>query len=176
MIKNITKIIFILCIILVNTTPTFAQYELKNSLYFMKDDGIFSPEEKDEEAEYVRQQCESNSFESQYYDCSCIAGAFRIRRDDEKLLPQDHILYDLYNDPDTKCIDPVNIAGSIYKTCQNYAKYFRERMADNEKYCECVAKKATKKFAESPKLKSSFTNRVKLNAMTSCGMEFNQPL
>ena len=163
-------------IILLSTTTAFAQYELKNSLYFMKDDGIFSPEEKDEEAEYVRLQCLKNSFESQYYNCSCIAGAFRIKRDDEKLMPQDKILYELFNNSDSKCVDPVRIAGNIYKTCQNFATHFRERMAENEEYCECVAKKATKLFVQQPRLKSSFTNRIKLEAMNSCGMKFNKPL
>jgi len=157
-------------------SSALAQYELKDSYYFMKDDGIFSDEEKDEEAEYIREECLKTTLQQRYYDCSCLAGAFRIRRDEEKLVPQDQILSDLYSDRNTKCVDTAKIAGNTYYACQEYAAIFRNRKAENNEYCKCVSNTVANEFAKSPRMKSYFINNLRVQAMSSCNAKYNKPL
>jgi hypothetical protein len=155
---------------------SYAQSEGRDSFYYMKDDGIFSDDEKDQEAEYIRGQCTSSILESKYFNCACIAGAFRVRRDDEKLSPQTSILNDLYNDPKSKCADPVKIAGNHYKFCTRFARVFRSRKADNEDYCKCVANTISKKFMSNPILRPGPLSKIRVDSMTSCGLKYNQEL
>ena len=156
--------------------PVHAQYETKDSFYYMKDDGVFSDAEKDEEAENIRKRCANSTVESKYFNCACVAGAFRAKRDEEKLEPQARILNNLYNDSDSKCADPIKIAGENYKFCKSYVDIFRSRKADNEAYCKCVANTVSNKFMKNPILKSNTLSKIKVDSMTSCGIKYNQDL
>ena len=148
--------------------PSTAQAQNRDSSHYLSDDGVFSDEEKDAEAEIIKQRCEIGTLTRIYYNCTCIAGAFRQKRDEPELTPQAHIINDLYNDTKSKCVDPVKIAGNAYQSCSSYAKFFRTREDNDDEYCKCVANKTSKDFTLEPKLKSKHINKIKLNAMTSC--------
>lgn len=142
--------------------------QVKDSFYFMKGDGEFSAEEKDEEAQYVYDQCEANAIQGIYFQCECIAGAFRAARDDGPLVPQSNLIYSLFKDKARECINKPAIAGEAYDFCQNHSRIFRSREPDNEQYCECVARQSVKEFSKDPKLRSRFISKVHVNAMSAC--------
>ena len=159
--------IIVIALLALNISPN-AQAQVKDSFYFMKDDGIFSDEEKDEEAEYIHQQCTKNIFKNVYYDCTCIAGAFRVQRDEEKLIPQSKILENLVSKKNTQCINTAAIAGDAYKFCYDYVKIFRSRDKNNEQYCGCVANKTAHSFKENPVLRTRNIEKIRSKAMLSC--------
>lgn len=167
MIKLFLIFVFILC-----GASFTASAQTKDSFYFMKDDGIFSDEEKDEEAEYIYAQCASNTFQKIYYDCRCIAGAFRVQRDAEKLIPQDQILNDLLDDQDLGCVNTMQIAGDSYEFCMEYATISRSRKKNNDKYCGCVANKTALDFKKKPVLRLSNIEKIRTNALVSCARQF----
>jgi hypothetical protein len=150
------------------TTHATAQYEVKDSFYFMKGDGEFSDAEKDEEAQYIFNNCTNNVIQSLYFDCACIAGAFRQERDNEKLVPQAQIINSLFTDKKGQCANTANIAGEAYQSCQEYASIFRAQYKNNNNYCKCVANKTALEFTKRPKLDTNHINRIRSNAMVSC--------
>lgn len=168
MYKNLLFLIITTLILGSFSFPAFAQYETKDSVYYMGDDGIFSPEEKDAEAEYIKQKCERGTLQPKYYDCACIAGAFRVKRDEEKLKPQSRILQELYNDKESTCANPISIAGDSYHLCETYTKNYQPRDENNEKYCTCVANTVARDFSAEPRLRSKYIKHLKMNAMMSC--------
>ncbi len=145
-----------------------AQYEVKDSFYFMKGDGEFSDAEKDEEALYVFNTCQSNAIQSLYFDCACIAGAFRQERDSEKLVPQSQIINALFNDNNSQCANTIGIAGDAYESCQEYSSIYRARNKDNNKYCKCVANKTALNFQKKPILNTDYIRQLRSGAMLSC--------
>ncbi len=148
--------------------PVNAQAEVKDSFYFMKDDGKFSAEEKDEEAEYIYAQCQANPFQSIYFDCACIAGDFRNKRDAENLIPQGEVLNSVINNPKEECINTTVIAGDTYKSCLQHSKTFRSRSKKNDEYCQCAANRAALGFKKKPNLNLSNIERIKSTSMASC--------
>jgi hypothetical protein len=150
-------------------SSAMAQYDIKNSYYFMKDDGIFSDEEKDEEAMYVYEQCSKDHYKSTYRDCECVAGSFRRERDNEKLAPQDYILRNIYSKNNQQCINSPAIAASNYDFCIETIPVIRPREKNNEKFCECVANKVAKNFGDNPSLNTRFIEQLRKDAFMSCG-------
>lgn len=147
--------------------------KVKDSFYFMKDDGEFSDEEKDQEAAYIFQTCLTNKIRRQYFDCGCIAGAFRLERDSPDLVPQSHIVNKVYNDPNTKCVNTTGIAGTTYNKCLHFSKTFRHRKTEEENadYCQCVANKTVANFQEKPKLNLRHMEKMKVAANLECYRE-----
>lgn len=178
MFKNFNYILFsiflIVTIVTSATTPAFAQYDIKDSYYFMKDDGEFSDEEKDLEAEYIKEQCEESFLERRYYNCACIAGTIRVQRDGEKLMPQARLLNDIYNDPKTPCVDTAKIASESYEFCMGYARTFRTRndSKNNEDYCKCSANTMALSYAKEPVLNIRYINRLKAKALRDCQSDY----
>lgn len=166
MIKTLTYILFSSLFLMV-VTPVKAEIT-KDSFYFMKDDGEFSDEEKDEEAAYIYEVCETNVFQRTYYNCECIAGAFRQERDKEKLIPQNTLLNSLYSENKKDCTNKTAIAGEAYQFCQHFAKTYRNREKNNQQYCECVARKVAKDFATRPILRAGYIGGLKTDALVSC--------
>lgn len=163
---------FILLVFLAFMIPIGANATVKDSFYFMKDDGIFSSEEKDEEAQYIFGQCSQNPFQNLYFDCACIAGDFRLKRDEENLRPQGTLLNEALMQPDNQCINTINIAGKSYEDCLEFSKNFRSRHKNNEKYCTCVGNKTAIDFKKSPVLKLRHIERVRAHAMSSCARTY----
>ncbi|MEM9469466.1 MAG: hypothetical protein AAF988_04825 [Pseudomonadota bacterium] len=146
-----------------------AQNVEKNSFYFMKDDGVFSHAEKDEEAQFIYQRCSSNIMQRVYFDCGCVAGAFRLIRDqDKKLRPQQTILNEIYNDRSYNCVDKITIAGNSFKFCANYVDAFRTDKNDNGRYCKCVANTVANEFEKKPLLRTRHVENLRTEAMVSC--------
>ena len=178
MFKNLTFTLFSVLLLVVfmtsATTSAHAQYETKDSYYFMKDDGIFSDEEKDLEAEYIKEQCENSFLEKRYYNCACIAGTVRVERDKDQLMPQARLLNDLYNNPETPCVDTARIASEMYEFCMGYADVFRTRNegTQNQDYCECSANTMARDFAKEPVLRMRYINRLKSSALRTCEVKF----
>lgn len=149
---------------------------VKDSLYFTMDDGIQSPEEMVEEAEYVLGNCRNNAYQKQYFNCECIAGAFLQQR--EKLGPlalQQEILDRLMKSRNATCANTEEIAGKTYQSCMDYAAMSRELATDNEEYCTCAANKAALDFTKSPRLNSRHIRNVKSKAMAFCDNPANRP-
>lgn len=151
--------------------PAKAGFEIKDAIYFMKDDNIFSPEEMDEEAEYVYNECQKKLFQRRYYDCRCVAGAFRQKRDRvQHSMPQSLILEEIFSGGNQDCTNKEVIAGETYANCQSYAKTFRtfKTEEENESYCKCVANKMALSFAEKPNLKLNYIENLRLRSMSHC--------
>lgn len=142
--------------------------QAKDSFHFMKDDGEFSAEEKDEEAQFIYDRCEENALQSVYYRCECIAGAFRAARDDGPLMPQATLLYSLFEEKGKECINKPAIAGEAYNFCDQHTKTFRARAPDNEAYCECVARQTVRDFSRDPQLRTHFISNIHVRAMSRC--------
>jgi len=177
------KLLFLLAFILTaslitgTASQSLAYYEIKNSFYFMKDDGVFSDDEKDEEAMYVYAQCQGNAMRATYFDCACIAGAFRqIRDEDEFIRPQETILQTLFDNDSRGCVNEERIAGQAYFNCSEYASTMRHRRTDNEEFCECVANDVSKKFSDDPRLRSRHIQKLQTNAYTSCNPRTREAL
>ena len=143
---------------------------VKDSLYFMKDDGEFSPEEKDSEALYIYQQCNSNHIQRLYYDCGCVAGKFRQARDVGQLVPQSTILNGIYSDSESNCANTIGIAGNSYQNCKSYSKVYRsrERPEKTEEFCKCVANKTANDFSKNTSLNLRKIERIQSKAMVVC--------
>lgn len=161
--------LLLLCL-LFPVTAALAQPEIvKDSVYFTLDDGVMSPEEMQEEAEYVYQICDRNPFQNKYFDCGCIAGAFLIQR--EKLGPmvmQDDIFNAVTSGPNARCANAPMIASMAYNNCLAFSQTHRFTEPDNLAYCECSANKAAIDFSKSPKLDTTYATSIGSNAMIYC--------
>ena len=77
--------LFALAALIISHSPAAAQVNerniVKDSIYFMLDDGIQTPEEMEEEAKYVHGLCASHVNQRLFFDCECIAGAFLSERE-----------------------------------------------------------------------------------------------
>jgi len=142
---------------------------VKDSIYFMMDDGEMSPEEMQEEAIYVKEQCQNNPVKGLYYNCECIAGAFLMRRElIGPMYPQNNLVYDIFTDDSINCAYPEQIAASGYATCQEYVRFFRTRRDDNDEYCECVGNRLAITFSEDPRLKTDYIENLRADARKYC--------
>lgn len=176
---------FSLLLILSLLTLTFsalAQEEedpnlVKDSIYFTLKDGSMSLEEMKEEADYVYKQCNSYLYQSRFFDCGCIAGAFLNER--EKRGPtvlQEDILTQLFRTGGelAKCGNAPAIAGSFYKDCMEYAAVFRYLEDNNEQYCRCTGNRVANDFSEYPYLRTAYIERLRMSAMTICEKQYPQ--
>jgi hypothetical protein len=146
-----------------------AHAQIKDTVYFMKDDNEFSPEEMDEEALYIFEQCQQHALRSVYFDCGCIAGAYRQEREKKgPYMPQSIIVNSLFSDNEQGCANTVGIAGNEYESCMESAKIFRSRQNNNEEYCECVANTTARNFKKDPRLSLSHIEDVAVQARLSC--------
>jgi len=172
MIKPLLITILTLFLCVTFAPASSAQEVIKDSFYFMKDDNEFSDEEKDEEAMYIFERCSSNSFQSEYFDCGCIAGAYRQERDKEDLIPQNTLLNSLYTSNERGCANTINIAGQAYKNCQSFAQAYRSRDTNNEDFCSCVANDVANNFTKKPYLKMRCLEEIRSDALFNCGRKF----
>ncbi|MEM9470248.1 MAG: hypothetical protein AAF988_08810, partial [Pseudomonadota bacterium] len=158
--------------------PLDTSGNVKDSFYFMKDDGEFSDKEKDSEAAYIYQRCLTSAFRRKYFDCACIAGAYRAERDKPDLIPQQRILDIVYNDPNTQCVNSMGIAGNSYDSCMLAASVFRTRKTEeeNEKHCQCVANQTATNFGNNPKMNLRHIERISINANLYCGRRENRAI
>lgn len=146
-----------------------AQAQVKDSYYFMRDDGVQSPEEVMEEAEYVFQACDTNVFQRDYFDCACIAGTFLQARDKYgSVAPQEEIISDILNGRNARCANPTGIAGKLYQNCMDTSAVTREYNKDNEEFCTCVGNTTARRFTARPALNSSYIARLESRALVDC--------
>lgn len=168
MIRILCFLSFLLCALTL-APQAYAQYEEKDAFYFMKDDNEFSPEEMDEEAMFIYDRCQKNSTHSVYFDCACIAGAFRQEREKVNYgRSQADIYNSLLTDENRGCTNTTQIAGESYQFCTEYARYYREREKNNEQLCECVAKTVAKEFAKKPYMGLRHIENLRSDAIISC--------
>lgn len=159
---------FAVCFLLCGSAPQANALDVKDSYYFMKDDNEFSDEEKDEEAQYVFEMCNYNILQRTYFDCACLAGAFRQERDKEELIPQNNIINMLLTKDTRGCANTVGIAGETYRFCTEYAESFRYREKNNEEYCECVANQTARKFSKNPRMNMNYVTNIRVDALSYC--------
>lgn len=148
---------------------------VKDSVYFTLDDGAMSRAEMELEAQYVHAQCMGHLYQSLYFDCACIAGAFLTER--EKLGPmvlQDTIVTDLYRTggQTAKCGNGPLIAGNIYEECMDSSRIFRRLETNNEEYCQCTGNRVARDFMDYPYLRTAYISRLRVNAMLACERQF----
>lgn len=161
------KYLALFLVALLSAAPAGAQ--IKDSYYFMADDGEQSPEEVMEEAQYVFDNCDSNVFQRVYFDCQCLAGTFLQAR--EKLggiAPQEEIINNILYGSTASCGNPVGIAGKVYENCMESARFTREYNKDNEEFCSCVGNTAAKRFTRDPHLSAGYIRRVQSRALVDC--------
>ncbi len=158
-----------LALCIATTTQAHALYEVKDNLYFMKDDNEFSEEEMDEEALYVHKICTQSAIQSTYFKCSCVAGAYRQGREKQgPYIPQSQLLNNIYTTKSKECANIETIAGDTYAYCTNFVKSFRYREKNNNQYCQCVANKTALAFKKDPRLSLNYIGDLRASAMTSC--------
>jgi hypothetical protein len=155
--------------------PALAQapgtYIIKDSIYFTMDDGIQSPEEMEEEAEYVQGLCAGNPYQSLYFDCECLGGAFLQKRETlGPIVPQNEILYTLTKSKKAVCGNSAEIAGSTYKFCKKHVSTRQELATEkeNEEYCRCAANKVAIDFGKRPRLDITYIRNTKSYALSYC--------
>jgi hypothetical protein len=154
-----------------------AQFIIKDSVYFTIDDGIQTPEEMEEESLFVYTMCQRNAYQSLYFNCECLAGAFLTER--EKLGPmvtQFEIMERLTKSNSAMCGNTEAIAGSAYKACMEYAGTSRELELDNEDYCACAANKMANDFTKRPRLSTRYVRSLRVNSMLHCREPANRPV
>lgn len=186
------KVFYLLFVVILfaNASPSFAQIgddindpqlysvdmpqsfdgSVRDSFYYMKDDGEFSSDEKDEEALYIFQQCNSNFVQRIYYDCACVSGMFRLERDKEDLVPQSQIVTEIFTNQDSPCANTIGIAGDSYNKCMDFVNVFneREKPQANQQYCQCVANDFANDFSKNPSLNLRSIEKMHINSMTQC--------
>jgi hypothetical protein len=148
---------------------------VKDSIYFTLDDGIMTQEEMEEEARYVHNKCMGHIYQSLYFDCACIAGAFlRERENRGPLALQEDILTELYRTggETAKCGNGPLIAGSVYNDCMFFSETFRRLETNNQEYCQCVGNRVARDFSEYPYLRIAYISRLRVNALLSCEERF----
>ncbi len=148
----------------------------QDSVYFTLDDGIMTPDEMEKEAGYVYRLCAENPYQSTYFNCECLAGAFLLQR--EKLgpmTPQYQILDRLMKSSSAQCPNTPAIAGDAYKTCNAYVRSRRELANDNREFCECVANRVANRFDRSPRLSTQYVGALTSNAINYCENPQNRP-
>ncbi|HPD82280.1 MAG TPA: hypothetical protein PLK85_00545 [Alphaproteobacteria bacterium] len=170
MIKNLLFLVLGFGVLIGYIPGAQAQYAVKDSFYFMKDDNFFSDDEKDEEAQYIYERCEANPFQKVFYDCSCIAGAFRNERDKEQLVPQSQIFNSLFENKEIGCVNTVEIAGDTFQFCSDFMFYSRPNMKEEEreKYCGCVANRTATNYKKDPELSPQHIQKIRGDALLSC--------
>lgn len=156
------------CVVVATISPpSFA--DIKDAFHFMKDDNEFSAEEMDEEALYIRKICAGDVLKYSFYNCDCIAGAYRIEREERgPYVPQSIIYNELFDNPDGKCADKERIAGETYEFCMRYSRAHRSREKNNPEYCTCVANKVATRFSDKPRFSLDYINNIRVRSMLSC--------
>lgn len=166
------KLSALLLLFFLPLSPALAQgtgHVVKDSIYFTLDDGEQSPEEMVEEAEYVYEMCNLNSYQKLYFDCACLAGAFLQKREAAgPTLLQEEILHQLTKTRNATCANTAAIAGRAYKDCLDFAGTMRETATDNEEFCSCTANKTAQDFAANPRLNIRYIRRVRGQAIDHC--------
>jgi len=169
----VMRLFFLILIVFIGFSNTaYAIYEVKDEIYYMTDDNKFSDEEKDQEATYIYARCQNNALEKIYYNCECVAGAFRTERDRrEDFIPQDVVYNSLFTKdiaPRYNCANDVEIAGDAYQKCMTYSKVQRKRKGYHDEYCSCVANKMARNFKKEPQLRMSHISDLRVDAMLTC--------
>lgn len=143
--------------------------DVKDSIYFMMQDGEYSEEDMQEEALYVRERCSANFVHRTYYDCECLAGAFILEREKHgPMYPQSTIINNLMQNDEKNCANIAGIAGSVYRECMESSRFFRDKRNDNEEYCTCAANSTAKKFARNPYMRSAYITNLRADALSEC--------
>jgi hypothetical protein len=153
-----------------------AQYVIKDSVYFTLDDGVQSPEEMEEESLFLHGLCQRNGYQSLYFNCDCLAGAFLTER--EKLgpmIPQYDIMERLTKSTNAVCANTEAIAGQAYRDCMSYASTSRELELDNEEYCACAANKMANDFTKRPRLNTRYIRSLRVDSMLYCTEPSHRP-
>jgi len=168
-IRNFIYLLFIAMIGLSVFAPN-AQAQDKDRMYFLREDGEYSDEDRDEEAQYIYDRCTKSYMYSNFFECACVAGAFRMERDvsDD---PQDAVLNRIYNSRQSPCINIVQIAGTMYteciKTYGNNSRLIRKGIKPDE-MCQCYGNEIAQTYAKKPIFKKKYINSLKTKSYVYC--------
>lgn len=144
--------------------------QVKDSIYYTMDDGIMSPDEMEEEAQYIFRQCTRQPYMKSLYNCECLTGAFLIQREAQgPMVTQYDIMKKVLRNPANKCANGPEIANYAYNTCTAVEKSIDELAAPKsyEARCACVGNKVARDFEKAPMLESSY-----MEALTNAAIEY----
>ena len=147
-----------------------AQAVPKDRMYFLKNDGIFSEEEKDEEALYVYEKCKKNLSYNSFFECSCVAGVFRMERETSEQR-QSIILLDIYRNIKSPCINAPGIAGSSYERCKENYKNSSDLIRKGislERMCQCYGSYFTESYMKKPLFTTKHIMHLQKKANIAC--------
>ncbi len=141
----------------------------KDSIDYTLDDGKMSKEEMQLEAEYIFGLCSRNAYQSLYFNCACLSGAFLLER--ERLgptTPQSTIMQTLTQSEKAKCANVESMANQSFKNCMFYSTTYRQFSTDHNEVCQCAANRAANKFSDRPWLESSYVRSLNTEAISHC--------
>lgn len=147
----------------------------QDSIDYILDDGVMSPEEMKKEAEYIYGLCAGNAFQKNHFNCQCLSGAFLLER--ERLGPtalQSDIMQELTQSDKAKCANVESVAGQTYKTCMEYSTNFRELATDHEEMCTCAANNVAREFGKRPLLDPSYVGMLNTRYFVRCSKPENR--
>lgn len=122
-----------------------------------------------EEASEVEERCGYGTLENIYFKCDCIAREFMKRREVSDI-HANSLINEIYNDPETGCVNPEQIARTRYDKCMYDISFLQSELSDSERdtQCACVGNNVAQNFAEHPVLRSKLINSLTVNAMMAC--------
>lgn len=167
---NLFIILFAILTVTLGVAVSSAHAVEKNRLYFLRDDGEFTEEDKDEEAQEIYNRCARNHMYNIFFECSCVAGAFRMERDVSDEV-QDVILNRIYDDRSSPCLNPAGIAGSMYRDCkESYGDDSRliRKNIDPDEMCKCYANEIANKYVAAPIFKKRYISNIKIKSYLHC--------
>lgn len=147
---------------------------MKNSFDYTADDGVMSPEEMQMEAQDFYTLCSNHAYQSIYFDCACLAGAFLQQREKHgPVIMQDEIFATITNsaETDASCANTERLAGRTFDTCMGFMGGFARTELNGEQnveICTCAANKMARDFSLAPRLSSSYIEALRYRAMISC--------
>ena len=150
-----------------------AQATPKDRMYFLQNDGVFSEEEKDEEALYVYESCKRKQLYNDFFECGCVAGIFRMERETSKDR-QGLILNKIYNNRGSPCINVPGIAGSSYEQCKADYKGSSSLIRSGvplEKMCQCYGNHVAHHYTKKPIFTFEYIMFLKKQANVDCRLD-----
>jgi len=119
-----------------------------------------TPKQMDE-AFAVYDECKASDMVRKYYDCNCLAENFLNLRAADTDTPRDELIVTARK----KCPNTVDIAGSSYQRCLDWAPRLR---ADYDQYCTCYANTFAKNFTTNPTDSIRGREMIMTRALVSC--------
>lgn len=154
-----------------------AGYVIKDETYFMQD-GVMTPDEIAEEGAYLRELCETNAYQSLYFDCGCLGDALVAKR--TELGPevmQFTIVEGLTKSKEAVCPNSEGIRQHKLDECVADLEggWLEQRIGDYNPtredmmgFCQCNADRFVETFSAAPRLSTSYIRGIAVDTHMAC--------